>query len=58
MPAGFDAGEDDQHRTVMARAAGWTDQRVLEITTLVAPQTMTSYVNKLAETGIDWPAAS
>ncbi|MEU7901159.1 carboxymuconolactone decarboxylase family protein [Nonomuraea sp. NPDC049152] len=40
-----------------ARAAGWSDEQILEIIALVALQTMTNYVNKVAETENDWPAA-
>jgi len=40
-----------------ARAAGWTDEQVLEIIAVVALQTLTNYVNKVAETENDWPAA-
>lgn len=38
-------------------AAGWTEEQVLEIVALVALQTLTNYVNKVAETENDWPAA-
>ncbi|WP_067570258.1 carboxymuconolactone decarboxylase family protein [Nocardia acidivorans] len=37
-------------------AAGWTQEQVLEIVALVALQTLTNYVNKIAETENDWPA--
>jgi AhpD family alkylhydroperoxidase len=37
-------------------AAGWTEEQVLEIIGLVALQTLTNYVNKVAETENDWPA--
>ncbi|WP_225992902.1 carboxymuconolactone decarboxylase family protein [Actinomadura rudentiformis] len=40
-----------------ACAAGWTDEQILEIVALVALQTLTNYVNKVAETENDWPAA-
>lgn len=40
-----------------ALAAGWTEQQVLEIVALVALQTLTNYVNKVAQTENDWPAA-
>jgi AhpD family alkylhydroperoxidase len=36
-------------------AAGWTEEQVLEIVALVALQTLTNYVNKVAETENDWP---
>ncbi|GAA3242543.1 carboxymuconolactone decarboxylase family protein [Actinocorallia longicatena] len=39
-----------------ALAAGWTEEQVLEIIALVALQTLTNYVNKVAETENDWPA--
>ncbi|MEC3952458.1 carboxymuconolactone decarboxylase family protein [Nocardia sp. CDC153] len=39
-----------------ALAAGWTEQQVLEIVALVALQTLTNYVNKVAQTENDWPA--
>ncbi|MEV6773951.1 carboxymuconolactone decarboxylase family protein [Nocardia sp. NPDC051030] len=38
-------------------AAGWTEEQLLEIVALVALQTLTNYVNKVAETENDWPAA-
>ncbi|MVU81191.1 carboxymuconolactone decarboxylase family protein [Nocardia sp. ET3-3] len=40
-----------------ALAAGWTEEQVLEIVALVALQTLTNYVNKVAQTENDWPAA-
>ncbi|MFC9993587.1 carboxymuconolactone decarboxylase family protein [Nocardia sp. NPDC127526] len=40
-----------------ALAAGWTEEQILEIIALVALQTLTNYVNKVAETENDWPAA-
>ncbi|WP_040811570.1 carboxymuconolactone decarboxylase family protein [Nocardia concava] len=39
-----------------ALAAGWTQEQVLEIVALVALQTLTNYVNKVAGTENDWPA--
>lgn len=39
-----------------ALAAGWTEEQILEIVALVALQTLTNYVNKVAETENDWPA--
>ncbi|WP_330180282.1 carboxymuconolactone decarboxylase family protein [Nocardia sp. NBC_01503] len=39
-----------------ALAAGWTEEQLLEIVALVALQTLTNYVNKVAETENDWPA--
>ncbi|WP_222932661.1 carboxymuconolactone decarboxylase family protein [Nocardia yunnanensis] len=38
-------------------AAGWSEEQVLEIVALVALQTLTNYVNKVARTENDWPAA-
>ncbi|WP_405484933.1 carboxymuconolactone decarboxylase family protein [Nocardia sp. NBC_00511] len=38
-------------------AAGWSEEQVLEIVALVALQTLTNYVNKVAQTENDWPAA-
>ncbi|MFI6321987.1 carboxymuconolactone decarboxylase family protein [Nonomuraea sp. NPDC050556] len=40
-----------------ARAAGWSDEQILEIIAWVALQTLTNYVNKVAETENDWPTA-
>ncbi|WP_131738973.1 carboxymuconolactone decarboxylase family protein [Actinomadura roseirufa] len=37
-----------------ARAAGWTEAQVLEIIAIVALQTLTNYVNKVAGTENDW----
>ncbi|MFB7716131.1 carboxymuconolactone decarboxylase family protein [Nocardia sp. NPDC056100] len=39
-----------------ALAAGWTEEQILEIIALVALQTLTNYVNKVADTENDWPA--
>ncbi|GAB3667841.1 carboxymuconolactone decarboxylase family protein [Actinocorallia lasiicapitis] len=36
-------------------AAGWTEEQVLEIVAMVALQTLTNYVNKVAGTENDWP---
>ncbi|MQY07485.1 hypothetical protein ACRB68_55860 [Actinomadura sp. RB68] len=40
-----------------ARAAGWSDEQILEIIALVALQTLTNYVNKVGGTENDWPPA-
>lgn len=35
--------------------AGWSQEQILEIIAVVALQTLTNYVNKVAETENDWP---
>ena len=39
------------------KAAGWTDGHVLEVVANVALNTLTNYINHIAQTEVDFPAA-
>ncbi|WP_245721945.1 hypothetical protein [Nocardia crassostreae] len=50
-------GTSADPKQAAALAAGWTEEQVLEMVALVALQTLTNYVNKVAGTENDWPEA-